>query len=270
VCGMPIRGGIDLNVLKFLKDVDLAFRNMRINLVLESSDDIEIDCVKRYLVYLSMLLDVALAGLTMNALHQNDLMVVILQRLLVEYAAKGLYYQSHPAFAVFMMLINEADSVVQRSKDGNLAPERIAEAEAHANDMRQKYPEYAKISGVTVRQMMEEVARTEDWAWLYGAPSVLLHGEPEGMRTVYGSSRDGRPRIDLDDAHLNALLVDGGMNALTFCRAFNAVYHPDDLIKAGQFEALEQRARALIMKHSDGRDEDQIATLRDEVNRSQE
>jgi hypothetical protein len=50
VCGMPIRRGIDLNVLKFLKDVDLAFRNMRINLVLESSYDIEIDCVKRYLV----------------------------------------------------------------------------------------------------------------------------------------------------------------------------------------------------------------------------
>jgi hypothetical protein len=263
-CGMPIRGGIDLHILAFLKDVDKAFRAMRADIAPSPGDDIEVECVRRYLAYLSMLVDVALAGLTMNALHQNDLLVVMLQRLLVEYAAKGLYYQAHPRFAVFMMRINEADSVVQRVKDGNLAPERIAEAETHAKEMRATYPDYATIPGVTVRQMMEDVARTEDWAWLYGAPSVLIHGEPEGMRTLYDFSQGGRARIDLDDSYLNALLVDGGMNTLTFCRAFNSAFHADEPALLERFEALERRAEVLIAKHSDGRDADELPVRSDQ------
>jgi len=253
-----------MGAMTFLKDVDAAFHLMRQDIVVPSSDDdIEGYAVKQYLVYLSMLVDVVFSGLAMNAVHGNDTLVLILQRVMVEYAAKALYYWKHPAFAVFMVIINEADSVVSRATDGGMSAERVAEFRAHASEVRARFPAYANIPGVSVRQMIEEVARTEEWAWLYGAPSVLLHGEPEGMRTMFElTDGERRGRIDLDDGYLNAHMVDAGTNVLTFCRAFNVAFHPDDATIATRFEALEERGRKLILRLSEGRDPDAMDDLR--------
>jgi hypothetical protein len=35
------------------------------------------------------------------------------------------------------------------------------------------------------------MGNTEEWASLYGMPSLLLHGEPEGMRMIYDVDERG-------------------------------------------------------------------------------
>jgi hypothetical protein len=162
-----------------------------------------------------------------------------------------------------MICVNEPVSAAQRAKDRGDPPEVIAQCEEYAADMRTRYVAYADVPGVTVRKMMESMGRTEEWASLYGMPSLLLHGEPEGMRMIYDFDETGaRPRIDLEDGYVNALLVDAGNNVLTFCRAFNAAFHPQDGRIADRFRALEERAQSLILKHPYGRPSDALNDMR--------
>jgi len=121
-----------------------------------------------------------------------------------------------------MMTVCEAESIQRKLIKAKSAPEQIAHAQKHADEMRAKFPVPPGIAEKSFEAIFAEYAEPGDYVWLYGAPSALLHGDPEGVRVVLQQRPDGTqvPTLIFDLEHVNALLVDVGRNALLFCDRF--------------------------------------------------
>jgi hypothetical protein len=266
------RPGLDGYIYLALVKLDAFLREMREHIRVPYIVDEE-TAVRRYLVYLSMLIDIALTDIAMSAIHSNDRAVQIKERMLVEYATKALYSNDNPGYALYFTTIHEADSVLKKLRRGGAGADEITKAEALLAAQRKRFPHVAHMAEVRLSEMMRHYTRAGDplrndeYVWLYGAPSALLHGDPEGMRDLMPVDDDGTQHFALllEDARLNALMVDSGSNALVFCDAFVSRFHPEN---AGFHERLSDLARTfkeLSLKHSHGRPDEGLMALRNEL-----
>jgi len=258
------RFGLDAEVTVALQDLDDLVRDMRADALYPSGVWDESSAVKFYLMYLSMLVDVVLADIGMSALNSNDMMVYMKQRLLVEYAAKAMYFDEHPTYALAMMTVGAAEDALGRLAASGAPANLIEEAEAHRNAMRSQFASVANCKRVAFSTIMQTFAEPDDYASLYGAPSILLHGDPEGIRQMMRTEADGtlRPYIDLPIERVNALLVDSGTNTLLFCERFIGRFTPDDEMLLVRFRDLRSWFRALLLKHDHGRKQEALNDLR--------
>jgi hypothetical protein len=128
LCPGMERPGLDGVVFVGLQKIDAFVRDMRKNAQIPNGVWDEDSAVKRYLAYLSMLVDIALSDIAMSAVHSNDVAVLMKERILVEYANKAVHFNKHPDYALFMTTIHEATSVRDKTRDGGGSPERLAAA----------------------------------------------------------------------------------------------------------------------------------------------
>jgi hypothetical protein len=267
------RDGLDGFVTLELQKVDVLIRDMRLDIPVPNSVWDEDTAVKRYLIYLSMLTDVIMSDMLMSAIHGNDLAVLIKARILVEYANKAIYCQDHPDYALYLTTIAEAESVYWRLREGGADPEGVANAKVELERRNTQFASVAKMKAVKLGEMMRQHTRggneerNDEYVWLYGAPSALLHGDPEGMRTLIPVDSDGNPRpsIALQDNYLNALMVDVGSNVLIFCETFLNRFKPDDVTLQKRLMELAVKFKELSLTHAQGRTEEALTLLREEL-----
>lgn len=272
-CPGMSRPGIDGAVTVALFDLDALLREMREGIDYPNQSLDGESAVKRYLVYLSMLVDVTLTDIVMSAVHDNDYAVLMKARMLVEYASKAGYSDAHPEYALWFTTIYEAESVLKKLRNGGAPPEVVAEAEAELARRKEKFSGVLSTTRVPLSEMMREQtrggdrSRNDEYVWLFGGPSALMHGDPEGMRQLMPVDEEGHqhPTLKLDDDYLNALLVDAGSNALFFCDIFISRFHPSDERLQVRLRALDRRFKELSLKHSRGRDEEVLNTIRREL-----
>lgn len=273
LCPGMERPGLDGIVYLGLQKIDTLVRDMRRDVLIPNRVWDEESAVKRYLAYLSMLVDIALSDIAMSAVHSNDIAVLMEERMLVEYANKALYFNDHGDYALYMTTINEAQSVRDRTRDGGGSAADLAAAEQELAERSTRFAHVSHLRKVTVSAMMREHTRggdpmrNDEYVWLYGAPSALMHGDSEGMRLLLPVDENGhaRPTIRLSDAHVNALMVDSGSNALIFCQTFVDRFHPNDEAFAKRLSDLAREFKALSIKHSEGRDAEALRTLEVEL-----
>jgi len=265
------RDGLDGFVYMALKRLDTLVAEMRKSVSLPGDHTAD-SAVKRYLMYLSMLVDIALADIAMSAVHGNDVAVEIKQRMLVEYAAKAEYYNTHSDYALYMTTIGEAESVLKKARVGGYDAETVKRLEDELEEKRRDFAHVAKVTKPKFDAIMRELTgrdlgRNDEYVWLYSAPSALMHGDPEGMRQMFEADENGmiQGKIKLDNAHLNALMVDAGSNALTFCKAFINRFHSNNGILVAQLKELERTFKALALKHDDGREPEVLDAIRAEL-----
>jgi hypothetical protein len=115
----------------------------------------------------------------------------------------------------------------------------------------------ANMKHVSLGNMMHSHARppepptNDEYIRLYGPPLRFLHGDPEGMPGMMPLHADEQTHcsIRLDDAFLNALMVDAGRNTLVFCAIFLDMFKPRDASFARTTAKLNTVFRALPLKH---------------------
>jgi len=261
------RVGLDSDVIMALQDLDRLVGEMRKSIPVPNGVWDESSAVQRYLVYLSMLVDVVFGELVMSALHSNDWMVHMKQRMLIEYAAKGAYYDDHPQYALFMMTIGKAEDRLRKVTDAGSDPGIIEAAEQHRDDMRQQFPAVVHTKRVTFAEIMTTYGGRDDYVWLYGAPSALMHGDPEGIDHLIEILPDGtqQPHLTLPLERVNAMLVDAGTNTLMFCNHFIGTFHPEKQPLIDRYKTLHRRFLELVLKHPYGRDADGLRAVTDEL-----
>jgi len=267
------RPGLDGFVYIGLVEIDRFVGDMRRDVAVPSGIWNETTALERYLAYLSMLVDIALADMAMSAIHSNDIAVLMKARMLVEYANKAIYCNNHPDYALYFTTIEEAASILKKNRDGGVDTATVQQAEGELADVTARFPEVAGLSHVTLSKMMRENTRAGDpkrndeYVWLYGAPSALMHGDPEGMRMLLPVDDEGRqhPTISLSDGHLNALMVDAGMNAIAFCGVFLARFREGEEVFANRLRDLACSFKSLCLKHTEGRDEESLIAIRAEL-----
>ena len=223
--------------------------------------------VKRYFLYISMLIDLILPEIVMSAIATHDVMVQVKLRSLLEYSAKAVYYDDYPSFALYMMTVDESASILRKLKLAKAPDDEILFAEAFAAKMAAKFTFPKTMNNLGFDKILGNYATSEDYVWLYGAPSALLHGDPEGLRTLLVQQLDGTqiPNLVFSLAHVNAMLVDAGRNALIFCDRFINRFRPEDKVLATRLKDLHRTFLELILKHPNGRDQDAIDAVRSEL-----
>jgi hypothetical protein len=259
------RPGLDGEIFIALQGLDSLIRDMRLNIGVPNQVIDQDAAVKRYLVYLSVLVDVVFSEMAMSAVHGNDLAALMAQRMLIEYAAKAEYFHLHPDYALYMMTINEAESVLKKNiLAGTSDAAIILDLEAYVARTTQKFQSVAHLKPRTFFEILTDLASSDEYVWLYGAPSSLIHGDPEGIRQIIPVDDKGNQTVvlKLADGHLNAVMVDAGGNTSMFCRAFVKRFHPDNADLNGRLDGLDRMLKALILKHPLGRDQAVLDSIR--------
>ena len=277
LCPGMERAGLDVVVYIGLQKIDTLVRDMRKDVLIPNGVWDEESAIKRYLAYLSMLVDIALSDIAMSAVHANDIAVLMKERMLIEYANKAVYFNAHGDYALYMTTIHEAKSVKDKARDGGGSAEDLAAAEQDLAEKAARFSHVSHLRRLTMSDMMREQTRGNDptrndeYIWLYGAPSALMHGDSEGMRVLVpiDEKGQGRPTVRLSDAHLNALLVDAGSNALIFCQTFVDRFRPNDEGFARHLSDLAREFKTLSLKHPEGRDEEALRALEAELEPTQ-
>jgi hypothetical protein len=166
-----------------------------------------------------------------------------------------------------MMTVCEAASILRKCEKAKSNPAGIASARAHLDDMTKKFPVPAEMAEKSFEMIFSEYADPDDYVWLYGAPSALLHGDPEGMRALLEQIPDGTqvPHLVFPLAQVNAMLVDTGGNALLFCDRFVDRFRPGEDTYIKRVRVLHRTFLGLILKHPDGRDDDILDVVRAEI-----
>jgi hypothetical protein len=261
------RPGLDAEVIVAIQWLDRLIKEMRDGLAYPSAPEDEESAVKRYLLYTSMLIDSVLPDIIMSAIAEHDVMVQVKQRMLLEYAAKATYYDDHPDYALYMMTVCEAASIHRKFEKANSNPTAIASASAHLEEMKKKFPVPKGMAERTFEMIFSEYAGPDDYVWLYGAPSAIMHGDPEGMRALLEQMPDGSqvPRLVFELDHVNAMLVDAGRNTLLFCDRFVDRFRPGEEKFIKRVKSLHATFLRLILKHPDGRNEEILDTVRMEL-----
>lgn len=266
-CPGGSRPGVDGEVILALTHVDALVREMRVDVSYPMGAWDENSAVQRYLMYLSLLVDIVLADISMSAIHANDMMVLMKMRMLVEYAVKAMYFDDHPDYALHQMTIGEAEEVLKKVRNAGSPDDEIERAQKQLDAMRAQFPSVQHISKKRVAEIVREVAGRDEQVWLYAAPSALLHGDPEGLRQMMSTDESGNavPRILLPMPALNALLVDSGTNTLAFCERFIRRFHPDGTPLTDRLSYLKQWFHELILRHDHGRDAEPLKTIQIEL-----
>lgn len=269
------RPGLDPATIATIQQLDVLVGELRQNIGVPNGVWDEESAVKRYLAYLSILVDVGLTDIVISAIHGNDLAVVMKQRMLVEYSAKGMFYSKHPDYALHLLTIDEARSIRQKQIQADPTSKDIADLTREWESMKQRFAHVAESRPLSLKGIMQDLtidpldptsdSNHDAYVWLYGAPSALMHGEPEGMRFVFERDEQGyeHPRVRVSDDQLNAMIVDAGANALRFCEAFADAYHPNNQGFAKRLEEIEIRFLVLTLRHPKGRDEPVLEDIRE-------
>lgn len=134
------RPGIDAGLIMAIQRVDALIKDMREGLVYPSAPEDEDSAVKRYLLYISMLVDSVLPDIVMSAIAGNDVMVQLKVHILLEHSAKAVYYDDHSDYALYMMTVCEAWSIERKLEKATNNPGAVAQARAHHADMKAKFP----------------------------------------------------------------------------------------------------------------------------------
>ena len=265
-CPGAIRPGLDPQIYNALDKVTLFIRDMHRDVRVCNQVMDEDTAAQRYIAYLSVLVDVSMREMSLSAIHGYDLALLMKQRMLVEYAAKAWYFHRHRDYALFMTTINEAENVVKKFKHAAADAETIKEKQADTDVKKQKFARVANLSAKGLDVVIKECGTGDDYAWLYGGPSALLHGDPEGMRIVLDVNDEGVMRIvtRIPDEQLNAIMVDVGRNTLLFCGAFVACFHPGNQELQDRLNELDRLFDKLLLEHAFGRDHLEETKLQDE------
>jgi hypothetical protein len=261
------RPGLDATVIMTLQDLDRLVGDMRKEIPVPSGAWDEDTAVKRYLVYLSMLVDILLAEIVMSAIHSSDMMVFMKQRMLVEYAAKAAYYDDNPEYALFMMTIDKADQRLRKLVDADSDPSLVAGAKTYRDDMLRQFSAVSSLKRMPFAAIMTNYADKDDYVWLYGVPSALMHGDPEGIEVLIEVRSDGSqvPTLTLPVERVNAMLVDAGTNTLMFCERFIGRFHANEQGLVARLKDLRRRFLGLVLKHPYGRDADALESVKNEL-----
>jgi hypothetical protein len=234
-----------------------------------SAPENEDTAVKRYLLYISMLVDSLLPDIVMSAIAGHDVMIQLKVHILLEHSAKAVYYDEHPDYALYMMTVCEAWSIERKLEKANNNPDAIAQARAHHADMKAKFPVPKGMSEKSFEAIFLEFAGPDDYVWLYAAPRALMHGDPEGMRVLLEQRPDGLqvPHLEYPLEQVNALLVDAARNAFLFCDRFIRRFRPGEEAFEKRVNELHRDSLRLVLKHADGRDDDDMDEVRAELAR---
>jgi hypothetical protein len=119
------RAGLDVRAVATIRRLDNFLCDIRVNLTLPNGASAEDSATKLYLTYLSVLVDVGLTDMVVSAIHDNDIAVIMKQRMLVEYSAKGRWYNKHRDHALHLMTIDLAHHILKKTKNANPDSERI-------------------------------------------------------------------------------------------------------------------------------------------------
>ena len=275
-CPGGSRPGIDPRIIVQLQKLDQLVGAMRVNIGVPNGAWDEESAIERYLAYLSMLTDVALTDMVISAIHNNDLAVIMKQRMLVEYSAKGRYYNIHRDRALHLMTIDEARSVLEKVKKSDPESPHIAALEADYNEKKANFAAVIDAGPQSMLKIMQELAvdplhpdsvTDGEYYFIYAAPSALMHGEPEGIRFIFDRDEEGneKPKIRVSDEELNAMLVDAGRNTLFFCDTFIDCFHENDSTLRQYLKELSTNFNVLLLRHPHGRSDDVLETLRQEL-----
>lgn len=268
VCPGPSRKGLDGEIFAALKTLYGFVYDMRHDVQVPNDVQDEETAVRRYLAYLSVLVQIGLDEMALSAMHCNDVAVLMKQRMLVEYAAKGQYFHDHPDYALFSTTIDAAASIVMKLEyDASVLAEVLDNRKRDVNEKKNRFARVAHLKHLTLARIMKSLGAKADYPWIYGAPSALMHGDSEGMEVVLPVDEHGSMKvvISLPDEQLNAMMVDAGGNTVMFCEAFIARFRSaDDLLK-GRLEAISDWFKRLVLKHPHGRDQKVLDSFRAEL-----
>ncbi len=252
--------------------VDALIGDMRLDIYVPPTIIDADTALRRYLVYLSLLIDVMLADILMSAIHSTDIAVRLKRRMLLEYCAKGLYCFDNPEYCLYFATVAESESILDKLHNGG-RPAADIEAEAnHLKGQRQLFaPAYnrpKRFSEIMRHYTRPAGSQTNDeYVGLYRLPSAYIHGDPEGMRYLMPLNEHGQtvPTISVSDDELNAMMVDVGANTLVFCDVFIAEFKPDNESLANRSSELDIVFKVLSLKHPYGRTEEGMEHLRAEL-----
>lgn len=271
-CPGAERPGFDAEVFSALFHVNALIEDMRADIHVPPAITDADTAVRRYLVYLSLLIDVMFADTVMSVIHSTDIAVRIQRRMLLEYCAKGLYCFDHPEYCLDFTTTLESKSVLEKLKKGGQPAQEIEVETNHMESQLKRFPpQYTKP--LPFSKMMRHYTRPADsetnneYVGLYRLPSAYIHGDPEGMRFLMPVNEHGHtvPTITIGNDELNAMMVDVGSNTLVFCRIFIAKFKPDDESLARRNSDLELAFNVLSLKHPYGRPEEAMEALRRDV-----
>jgi hypothetical protein len=266
------RPGFDAEVFSALYHVNALIEDMRTDIHVSPAIIDADTAVRRYLVYLSMLIDVMFADTVMSVVHSTDLAVRIQRRMLLEYCAKGLYCFDHPEYCLDFTTTLESKSVLGKLNDGGQPEADIKVETTHLQSQLDRFPpKYLKsleFSAIMRHYTRPPDSETNDeYVGLYRLPSAYIHGDPEGMRFLMPPNEQGHaaPTITVGDDELDAMMVDVGANTLVFCRVFIATFKPNDESIARRQSDLELAFDVLGLKHAYGRPAEAIEALKRDV-----
>jgi len=268
VCPGPSRRGLDGEIFVAIKELYSFVYEMRHNVQVPNGVQDEETAVQRYLAYLSVLVQIGLDEMALSATHGNDTAVLMKQRMLVEYAAKAQYFNDNPDYALFMTTIDAAESVLTKLQNDPSVP--IDVLESRKRDLADKQLRFSRVMGIQklrFSQLMKRIGAGADYPWLYGAPSALIHGDPEGMEQILPVDDQGKMTvvISLPDDQLNAMMVDAGGNTVMFCDVFVARFRSDDDSLKDHLQRLSRTFKRLTLKHPFGRNQDVLDSFKAEL-----
>jgi len=255
-CPGAVRPELDVELITALQELEKFFYDMRKDVGVPNGVWDETTAVLRYLAYLSVLIDIWLSDIALSALHSIDLAILMKLRVLVEYVVRAQYVDSHTDYALYMMTVGEASSVVRKLEESGSDEDIVGRAKAELAERRRRFSSVANLKQRTLLEMMREFGTGDDYVWLYGAPSALMHGDAEGIRQLFETSDSGQEKITikLEPAHVNAMMVDVGGNVLMFCDVFIRRFRPTDTDIIGRKAILERKFKTLLIRHPLGRD----------------
>jgi hypothetical protein len=271
-CPGAERPGFDPDVLSALHGVNALINDMRLDIYVPPVITDADTAVRRYLVHLSLLIDVMLGDILLSVLHSTDVAVRIKRRMLLEYCAKGLYCFDHPDYCLDFTTTLESKSVLGKLKNGGQPAEDIEVETKHLESQLERFPPqytepipFSRIFRHYTRPADSET--NNEYVGLYRLPSAYIHGDPEGMRYLMPLNEHGHtaPTISVSDDELNAMMVDVGANILVFCDIFIATFKPSDESLTKRSEDLDLVFKVLSLKHPYGRPEEGMKVLKAEL-----
>jgi len=249
------REGIDPDVIAALQDLDKLLAEGRDGTEFSFAVTDEASALRSYLLYTTVLVDVVLSAIASAAINSMDLLVIMLQRLMVEYAAKVAYYADHPEHALYAMTIGNAKRILSQLQEAGESAERITEAMRHRELLRSQFSRVDHLRSLRMPEIMRPYAGPADYIGLYAMPSGLLHGDPVGLQFILRSDDRGQLLASFEKStdEINARLVDAGADAHVVYDQFVSHFFPENQQLACASKALRSRLEKLAVRHHWGR-----------------
>lgn len=219
---------LDYNNVLLLRDANESLKRFATTPFTYSNDEMDA-AVQHWFLYLFALVTMTADSVAMLALNRQSLSAFCLQRQVVEYVGKALYFDAHPEEAWFQFHYAAKDKLSLLRDLGKEHTAEYAEAQRELETAIKKCPPLAQSKkqrrpvGIADIMKFHGEGKRDIYAHLFRYPSFVLHAHPLGMSIVYETASNSSltVRYEMSLQETDALILDLAWYVIRFGQAFD-------------------------------------------------